>query len=153
WRLPASGGPGGGGGPEAVFARATGPLLRQFEGRPAPGDDRAPPPPPPHAARRGRRGDGGAATHTPPLTPRARLMLAAIGFLRLEGSPMPLALVALHQWLDSWAGIGAIERGMARQGYDLSLTRHANEGWRATFYVTGREHSATSATGSAWEPG
>jgi hypothetical protein len=41
---------------------------------------------------------------------------------------------------------------MARQGYDLSLTRYANEGWRATFYVTGREHSATGATGSAWEP-
>jgi hypothetical protein len=41
---------------------------------------------------------------------------------------------------------------MARQGYDLSLTRYANEGGRATFYVTGREHSATRATGSAWEP-
>ena len=41
---------------------------------------------------------------------------------------------------------------MARQGYDLQLTRYANEGWRATFYVTGREHSVTQATGSAWEP-
>ena len=41
---------------------------------------------------------------------------------------------------------------MARQGYDLSLTRYANEDWRGTFYVTGREHSATPATGSAWEP-
>ncbi len=41
---------------------------------------------------------------------------------------------------------------MARQGYDLSITRYANDGWRATFYVTGREHSATGATGSAWEP-
>ena len=40
---------------------------------------------------------------------------------------------------------------MARQGYDLQLTRYANEGWRATFYVTGREHSMTEATGSAWE--
>jgi len=25
-------------------------------------------------------------------------------------------------------------------------------GWRATFYVTGMEHSKTSTTGSAWEP-
>jgi hypothetical protein len=81
-------------------------------------------------------------------------MLAAIGFVRVDALPatMPSALVALHRWLDSWVGIGVIERGMARQGYDLSLTRYANEGWRATFYVTGREHSATRATGSAWEP-
>ena len=41
---------------------------------------------------------------------------------------------------------------MVRQGYDLSLARYANQGWRATFYVTGREHSATRAIGSAWEP-
>ena len=41
---------------------------------------------------------------------------------------------------------------MARQGYDLSLTRYANEGWRATFYTSGKEHSATSASGSAWQP-
>src|SRR5215831_7329571 len=46
---------------------------------------------------------------------------------------------------------GIIERGMARQGYDLALTRYANEGWRATFYPCGREHSCTSTTGSAWE--
>ena len=40
---------------------------------------------------------------------------------------------------------------MARQGYDLALTRFANEGWRATFYLWGKEHSFTSTTGSAWE--
>jgi hypothetical protein len=85
---------------------------------------------------------------------RTRLMLAALGFLRLEVRPenMPPALLALHRWLDSWVGIGAIERGMYRQGYDLSLTRYASEGWRATFYNSGKEHSLTSATGSAWEP-
>jgi hypothetical protein len=58
----------------------------------------------------------------------------------------------LHEWLDSWSGIGVIERGMARQGYDLQLTPYANEGWRATFFLTGREHSMRQATGSAWEP-
>jgi hypothetical protein len=80
-------------------------------------------------------------------------MVATLGFLRLEGVPatMPPALVALHRWLDSWPGIGAIEHGMT-EGYDLSLTRYADEGWRATFYVTGKEHSATRATRSAWEP-
>jgi len=34
---------------------------------------------------------------------------------------------------------------MAREDFDLSLTRYADEGWRATFYTTGREHSARSA--------
>ena len=42
--------------------------------------------------------------------------------------------------------------GMARQGYDLQLTRYAGEAWRATFYITDREHSPHAATGSAWEP-
>jgi hypothetical protein len=68
-------------------------------------------------------------------------MRAALGFLRLDAQAetMPPAVLTLHHWLDSWIGIGLIERGMARQGYDLSLTRYANEGWRATFYITGRE--------------
>jgi hypothetical protein len=88
------------------------------------------------------------------MPPRAQLMRTALGFLRLDAQPetMPPALLALHRRPDSWVGIGLIERGMARQGHDLSLTRYATEGWRATFYITGREHSATGATGSAWEP-
>jgi len=40
---------------------------------------------------------------------------------------------------------------MARQGYDLQLTRYDEKGWRATFYTTGMEHSITSATASAWK--
>src|SRR2546428_11833250 len=40
---------------------------------------------------------------------------------------------------------------MARQGYDLQLTRYDEKGWRATFYTTGMEHSPTSATGTGWE--
>jgi Protein of unknown function (DUF1566) len=55
------------------------------------------------------------------------------------------ALHALRTWLDSWAGIGRIAAGMARQGYDLQLTRYDERGWRATFYTTGMEHSPTSA--------
>ncbi len=89
------------------------------------------------------------------MPPRAQLMRVALGFLRLDARPeasLPPGLLDLHRWLDSWTGIGLIERGMARQGYDLSLTRYAKEGWRATFYVTGREHSVTGSTGSAWEP-
>ena len=55
-----------------------------------------------------------------------------------------------RSWLDSWRGIGAIERGMAHQGFDLQLRRY-DERWRATFYTTGMEHSPTSATGAAFE--
>ena len=40
---------------------------------------------------------------------------------------------------------------MARQGIDLQLTRYDDRGWRATFYLTGMEHSPTSATGTGWE--
>jgi hypothetical protein len=61
------------------------------------------------------------------------------------------ALWALRFWLDSWRGIGDVERGMERQGFDLQLTRYDEKGWRATFYTTGIEHSITSATASAWE--
>ena len=50
-----------------------------------------------------------------------------------------------------WSGIGIIPGSMARQGYDLQLTRYGDEGWRATFYPAGRGHSVTSAVGSAWE--
>ena len=77
-------------------------------------------------------------------------MLATLGFLRLDSQLSPV-LHALHRWLDSWRGIGDITMGMAHQGYDLQLTRYDERGWRATFYVSGMEHSPTSATGSAWE--
>jgi hypothetical protein len=40
---------------------------------------------------------------------------------------------------------------MERQGYDLELVRDDRLGWRAAFYVTGRVHSFTTATGSAFE--
>jgi len=77
-------------------------------------------------------------------------MLATLGFLRLRGHQPPVVEV-LHCWLDSWKGIGLIEHGMSWQGYDLQLTRYDEQGWRATFYMSGMEHSPTSATGSAWE--
>ncbi len=54
-------------------------------------------------------------------------------------------------FLDLESGIGRIAVGMARQGYDLQLTRYNERGWRATFYMTGMEHSPTSATGTGWE--
>jgi hypothetical protein len=40
---------------------------------------------------------------------------------------------------------------MHRQGFDPQFTQYDDRGWRATFCVTGMEHSPTSATGTAWE--
>ena len=82
------------------------------------------------------------------LDPRGQLLRAALGF---AGCSMPSYDRALRAWLDSWSGIGRIAVGMAHQGYDLQLTRYDERGWRATFYVTGMEHSPTSATGTGWE--
>jgi hypothetical protein len=80
---------------------------------------------------------------------RRSLLVAALGFTLVESRAPELAPV--HRWLDTWSGIGLITEGMARQDYDLQLTRYDARGWRATFYVTGMEHSPTAATGSAWE--
>ena len=70
---------------------------------------------------------------------------------RTRELPSDPALEVLRSWLSSWHGLGLVAAVMARQGYDLSLTRYADLGWRATFYVSGREHSPTGATGSAFE--
>jgi hypothetical protein len=77
--------------------------------------------------------------------------MAALGFAGCSMPSYDRALHALRSWLDSWSGIGHVAVGMARQGYDLQLTRYDEKGWRATFYTTGMEHSPTSATGTGWE--
>ena len=82
---------------------------------------------------------------------RGRLLLAALGFAGCSMPSYDRALHALRTWLDSWSGYGHVAVGMARQGYDLQLTRYDEKGWRATFYTTGMEHSPTSATGTGWE--
>jgi hypothetical protein len=85
-----------------------------------------------------------------PTTDRRRaILVTALGFVVLDLPAQELRL--LHHWLDSWRGIGDLVAGMARQGYDLQLTRYDGRGWRATFFTSGMEHSATSATGSAFE--
>ena len=78
-----------------------------------------------------------------------RLLLVTLEAARVDAD-LPV-LGDLRSWLNSWRGIGAVERGMAHQGYDLQLTRYDKRGWRATFYASGIEHSSTSATGTGWE--
>src|SRR5262245_42532210 len=77
---------------------------------------------------------------------RSLLTTALVGALLPKDVPEGKVLRA---WLDSWAGIGHVTTGMARQGHDLQLTRYGDEAWRATFYVSGRAHSLVTAT--AWE--
>src|SRR5437867_2660443 len=81
------------------------------------------------------------------LDQRGQLLRAALGFAGCSMPSYDRALDALRSWLDSWRGIGAVERGMAHQGFDLQLTSYDERGWRASFYTSGMEHSATSATG------
>ena len=80
---------------------------------------------------------------------RRAVLIAALGFSVLD--PHARELHLLHSWLSTWTGIGDVIVGMHRQGYDVQLTQYDERGWRATFYVTGMEHSATSATASAWD--
>jgi hypothetical protein len=81
-------------------------------------------------------------------------MFATLGFAALPRIPADMAPVfqGLHRWLDSWRGIGDLATGMHRKGFDLHLAQYAEEGWRCTFYTTGKEHSLTTTTGTAWEP-
>ena len=81
-------------------------------------------------------------------------MFATLGFNELLRVPaaMEASFWALRGWLNTRRGIGDIEAGMRRQGYDLYLVRYDGRGWRATFYITGTEHSFTATCGSAFEP-
>jgi len=80
---------------------------------------------------------------------RRAALTAALGFALLSRPAPEVRLVNAR--LATWRGIGDIVNGMHRQGYDVQLTQYDERGWRATFYVTGMEHSATSATASAFE--
>jgi len=85
------------------------------------------------------------------LDQRGQLLRAAVGFAGCSVPSYDRALHALRTWLDSWSGIEHVAVGMARQGYDLQLTRYDEKGSRAMFYTAGIEHSPTSATGTGWE--
>jgi hypothetical protein len=61
---------------------------------------------------------------------RSRL-IAALGFALVNDHAPELA--PIRSWLSTWSGIGLITDGMARQDYDLQLTRYDARGWRATF--------------------
>jgi hypothetical protein len=65
-------------------------------------------------------------------------MLTACAWRNAPAGPAPV-VAGLRTFLGGWLGIGRIVVGMARQGYDLQLTRYGDEGWRATLYPAGRD--------------
>jgi hypothetical protein len=84
------------------------------------------------------------------LAQRRRLLVATLAATRLAATAgAGPGLADCRRWLDRWSGVGLVAAGMARQGFDLELTRFGDEGWRATFSPAGRAHSVVS--GSAWE--
>src|SRR5574342_1330258 len=90
------------------------------------------------------------ARPAPDLVQRRRLLVATLAATRLAAAAgSGPSLAACRRWLDRWSGVGLVAAGMARQGFDLELTRFGDEGWRATFFAAGRAHSVVS--GSAWE--
>jgi len=73
------------------------------------------------------------------LDARGRRLRAALAAVLVSGNMLELRLV--HEWLDSWSGLGLVVAGMAHQGWDLQLTAYAARGWRATLYPVGIAHS------------
>src|SRR5215475_7674305 len=68
-----------------------------------------------------------------------QLLRAAVGFAGCSLPSYDRSLWTLRTWLASWPGLGRVAVGMARQGYDLQLTRYDEKGWRATFYTTAHQ--------------
>ena len=76
-------------------------------------------------------------------------MLTTLGY-RYPAGQEPPVIAGIHMYLDGWPGVGRIVAGMARQQYDLQLTRFGQDGWSATFYPAGIAHSLTPMVGSGW---
>jgi hypothetical protein len=81
----------------------------------------------------------------PAMTPddlraRRRALLTMLTVCAWRDSPAgpPPVVAGLRTFLGGWLGIGRIVVGMARQSYDLQLTRCGEEGWRVTFYPAGK---------------
>jgi len=67
-----------------------------------------------------------------PLDARGRGLRAALAAVLVRDRARELDLV--HQWLDSWSGIGLVVVGMAHQGFTVSLGEHGVGRWIAVFF-------------------
>ena len=43
----------------------------------------------------------------------------------------------MHEWLDSWSGLGLVVAGMTHHGRDPRFTAYAALDWRANFFQVG----------------
>jgi hypothetical protein len=57
----------------------------------------------------------------------------------------------VHDWLDSWSGIGLIVVGMSHQGFTVSLGEHGAGRWIAVFFHGRGGHEPIAAAGTAQE--
>jgi hypothetical protein len=80
---------------------------------------------------------------------RVANLRAALDFLQL--APRAPELRLLHQWLDTWAGIGLVIVGMARQGFSVDLGEHGAGRWIVVFYSGRGGHQPVTAAGTAQE--
>ena len=76
-------------------------------------------------------------------------MLTTLGF-RYPPGRQPPVIAGIRQYLGGWPGVGRIVAGMARQQYDLRLTRYGRSGWEAMFYPAGLARSLTPMVGDGW---
>jgi hypothetical protein len=81
------------------------------------------------------------------LDARGRRLRAALAAVLVRDNAPDLGLV--HDWLDSWSGIGLSIAGMTHQGWDVQLTAYAARDWRANFFPVGIAHSIVGS--AAWE--
>jgi hypothetical protein len=83
------------------------------------------------------------------LDPRGRRLRAALAVVLVPDNGPELRLV--HDWLDSWSGIGLVVVGMAHQGFQVSLGEHGAGRWIAVFFRGSGGHDPLAAEGTAQE--
>jgi hypothetical protein len=84
------------------------------------------------------------------LDARGRRLRAALAALLVRDRARELDLV--HQWLDTWAGLGLVVAGMAHQGFTVSLGEHGVGRWIAVFFHGRGGQEPIAAAGTAQEP-
>ena len=78
---------------------------------------------------------------------RLRTALAAV-LVRAEAPELRL----IHDWLDTWSGIGLIVVGMSHQGFTVSLGEHGVGRWIAVFFHGRSGPEPIAAAGTAQDP-
>jgi hypothetical protein len=81
------------------------------------------------------------------LDPCGRRLRAALAAVLVRDRARELDLV--HQWLDTWSGVGLIVVGMAHRGFTVSMGEHGVGRWIAVFFHGSGGHEPLAAEGTA----